>query len=706
MFSTASSFFRLLEMDLFAFIRHSDPTKVRVGERNLADREVKLLKMTEGRTVALDPPATAAPEDSGDSIDRLFDEGNNAGQEHSVENDDNVLEEAIAKNASEVVAEKAKRRRKGKETEDASGSIYPPKKLITDYHGATEPLITTSVAPMPDVGPVDSMSGLNLRIRPPHVRYVVSSDGSHHSGSYSEATSFVRLPAADAPVVTVAVTTTVDANVAAGSKAKDAPKDFEHIGDSMSAGGVNADAANISKLKKPSTSSDSFYASQSLDTETMHHIYVPRWKVTNDSILEDPYVCRDMTDRLAPPALFAQLRAMDYDQLYSKFNVGAAGQVCLGAEVRMRAEHTLEMRGELEDRCAEQTTLLSEKDAEIAHLKSILSLKEIKAVEAISLRSQLSIVEDTDAAMSTELRDLKEKNFALEGEREMFCPRRLPHLSPSLLLKRPSWRPFLLRLPSLLLIYPASSFLRSSLESAFELFRERAEAMQDKQAKALGGRALGQAIGCAVNKGIQDGLKAGIDHGKAGRDLSVVKAYDPSAEEKYVDVVNTLGAVDFSLLSELESKKDSSIADLMDSLRLEGFLAEIPRAENLQPSLEQLMLPVYRSEDNVLFAETPLSSSIEVISVRAQRFREEAKEKRLSLTDVMTPFIEHLSSKSLIGEASSSAAPITTFSTTFVSSIIIPPSSLASDQVLDEEPHNEDPPVVTFEKEELGTSPK
>nr|GFD57717.1 hypothetical protein [Tanacetum cinerariifolium] len=86
----------------------------------------------------------------------------------------------------------------------------------------------------------------------------------------SKATSFVRSPTTDALVVTVTVTTTVDADVAAGSKAKDVSKGFENIGDSTSAGGVNADAANILRLKKTSTSSDSFYASQSLDTETMH----------------------------------------------------------------------------------------------------------------------------------------------------------------------------------------------------------------------------------------------------------------------------------------------------------------------------------------------------------------------------------------------------------------------------------------------------
>ncbi|GKG33074.1 hypothetical protein Tco_0430584, partial [Tanacetum coccineum] len=94
----------------------------------------------------------------------------------------------------------------------------------------------------------------------------------------------------------------------------------------------------------------------------------------------------------------------------------AARHVCLGAEVRMRAEHTLERKGKLKDKCAEQTTLLSEKDAKISYLKYLLSLKEAEAAEAISLSRQLSEVEVADAAKSTELRDLKEKNFALEGE--------------------------------------------------------------------------------------------------------------------------------------------------------------------------------------------------------------------------------------------------------------------------------------------------
>ncbi|GKC02190.1 hypothetical protein Tco_0993800 [Tanacetum coccineum] len=194
--------------------------------------------------------------------------------------------------------------------------------------------------------------------------------------------------------------------------------------------------------------------------------------------------------------------------------------------------------------------------------------------------------------------------------------------------------------------------------------------------------ALGLAIGCAVNKGIQDGLRAGVDHGKAGRDLSVIEAYDPSTEAKYVEAVNALGTVDFSLLSELKSKKDASIVDLMDSLCLEGPLAEIPRAEDLQPSLEQLRLPIHRPEDNVVLGETSLSFSLQVVHSRVQRVKGEIMEKRLSLTDVMVPLAEPLSSQSLIGEASTSVVPstaelVTTLSTTFASSSFVPPLSVS-----------------------------
>ncbi|GKF96758.1 hypothetical protein Tco_0292579, partial [Tanacetum coccineum] len=162
-----------------------------------------------------------------------------------------------------------------------------------------------------------------------------------------------------------------------------------------SVGEANVNASGSSKLNEPTTSSDSFYASQDLDSKTLHNIDVPKWKVTNNSILDDPYVCRDLTDRLAPPALFSQLRSMDYDQLYTGFNVEAARQMCLGAE------HTLEQKDRLEDKCVEQTTLLSEKDVEIAHLRSLLSLKETEATEAIHLRREKDALSEKVATLES-----------------------------------------------------------------------------------------------------------------------------------------------------------------------------------------------------------------------------------------------------------------------------------------------------------------
>ncbi|GJU87453.1 hypothetical protein Tco_1294999 [Tanacetum coccineum] len=683
-----------VEMDLFAFIRHSDPTKVGVGERNLAEREVKLLKMTEGRIVSLNPPVTAASGDSSDSIDKMFDGGSNANQEHLAEKDDDVLEEVVALDASEVGAEKAKKKRNRKVTRDASGygSAIPS--------DSTGPLITASVTPISDVGPI---------------------------------------PVADVPVVTVAVTTTFDANVAVGSKAKDAPKDFEHIGDFASAGGVDADATSISKSKKPSISLDSFYASQSLDTETMHRVYVPRWKVTNDYVLDDPYVCHDMTDRLAPPALFTQLRAMDYDHLYSEFNVGATWQLCLGAEVRMRAKHTLERKGELEDKCVKQTTLLLEKDAEIAHLKSLLSLKEVEAAEAISLRCQLSGVEAADVAKSTELRDLKEKNFALEGERNVFSERLSRDELDLKVASLESERDYL-------------ATQKSSLESAFGLFKEQVEKMQDEQMRVLSDRVatidsdlvemvlhidvefyphyltviagrrwvlsrglklmlakclsspeylstMGKAIGHAIDKGMQGGLAAGIEHGRAGRIITDVVAFNPSAKSDYVAAINALQGVSFSLLAQLEANKDASMADVMDLLCLEGHATETSEANRLQPSLDQLMILIHRLGDQVIIGENSLAFSLEVAHNRVQRLREDTTARLLSLTDCILPLVEPLSARNLTGEASSSA-DLTTAMTTALSTTLVQTDPVPT--VLSTEVPSS--PNIIFEEEELDTT--
>nr|GEW13074.1 hypothetical protein [Tanacetum cinerariifolium] len=503
--------------------------------------------------------------------------------------------------------------------------------------GVMEPLITTFVAPVSDVGPLDFVSRPNLQICPSNVRYLL-------------------LPL---PLLLIAAFP--------GSKNRDASKDLENIADSTSAGRANADATNISKLNKPSTSVDSFYASQSLDTETMHGIYV-----------------------------------------------------CIGAEVKIRAKHTLERKGELEDKCAEQTVLLSERDTEISHLKSLLSLKESKAAEAIRLRGQLTTGERD--IMSEKITTLESANVSKEVEFASLSSQvsKLTSDLSDLQLLRGELNSHVVSLESKrdslisqTLFFIVFLLQKSSLESAFDLFRAHMKATQDEQAKVLGtsvaeldAQLLEMAahldeefyphfltarserrtdLGCVINKGIHDGLRARIDHGKAGSDLFAVEAYDPFAEAKYIEAVNALNVVDFSLLSELNSKKYACIVDLMDSLRLDGPLAEILRAEDLQPPPYQLRLPIHRPEDNIVLGETSLSFSFQVVHSRVQR----------SLTDEASTFAALVTAK-----------PVTTLSITFASSDGVPPLLTSDDQASGVEPHDEEPPIVCFEKEDLVTSPE
>nr|GEX56727.1 hypothetical protein [Tanacetum cinerariifolium] len=192
----------------------------------------------------------------------------------------------------------------------------------------------------------------------------------------------------------------------------------------------------------------------------------------------------------------------------------------------------------------------------------------------------------------------------------------------------------------------------------YKLFKEQVEAVQELWAQTYGYEmlkitgipcALGGAIGLAIDKGMQGELVADIDHGKAERGLTDVAAYDPSAEANYIFA--------------------------------EGPVAETPEASQLQPSPKQIMLPIYRLEDQVL-----------------------------SISDALVPLIELLSAKNLVGEVSTSGVPVTdtttALSTTFIQASTVPPVSSVDHEAFSARPSTEvpSPSKITFEREELETT--
>ncbi|GKF27818.1 hypothetical protein Tco_0094160, partial [Tanacetum coccineum] len=164
---------------------------------------------------------------------------------------------------------------------------------------------------------------------------------------------------------------------------------------------------------------------------------------------------------------------------------------------------TLEQKDRLEDKCSEQTALLSERDTKIAHLKSLLSLKEAEVAEAIRLRCQIYVIEAADVAKGNELRVLKERNFVLKGEKDALFEK-VKTLESAAALKETELASLAAQVAQLTtdlfgfqLSHDELSSKVASLESdrdslvgqsAFELFSERKEATQDEQAKVLGNR--------------------------------------------------------------------------------------------------------------------------------------------------------------------------------------------------------------------------
>ncbi|GJW04052.1 hypothetical protein Tco_1562908 [Tanacetum coccineum] len=131
--------------------------------------------------------------------------------------------------------------------------------------------------------------------------------------------------------------------------------------------------------------------------------------------------------------------------------------------------------------------------------------------------------------------------------------------------------------------------------------------------------ALGKVISLAIDKGIQEGLVAGIEHGKVGRSLSEVVAYDSGVEAAYVAAVNEFENMPFPLLEQLEVLKDSSLELLMSDITFEGdhddkeptpkFSASRARCEQHKKARLEVGSPSQPYREGSLAVVDPLASS-------------------------------------------------------------------------------------------------
>ncbi|GJY42230.1 hypothetical protein Tco_0429500 [Tanacetum coccineum] len=410
----------------------------------------------------------------------------------------------------------------------------------------TLPFVTSFVSAIPEHkygDHTDSMTGHNLRTISAPQRFVISSDSSRHSGANiaeAEVDSFSR-PSVSLITAATTIASTVDPAMAVKEKVVK-PSIFS--ADSTSAGGTDL-----------------------------------LWVALR--------ILLAVTSLLV---FFASVLGMEHDQLFTEFNVGAARQMSLSAEVRMRAEYNIRERRRLKSVVEEKDALLKVRDEEIGNLKAQLLLKEAEGeVEALKERkttlkkekNELDVkvvdlvalvkvreqeVADLDVVVTSvksqndnlvnQVHELEVSSAILQekvtvyencmGQLERFQDEQMKVVNDKFDKLYTDFIEMALHLeerfyPHLLTTIVGRRWL---LTHGMELVI--AKCLNSPEYLS----ALGATIGKAIEKGMQDGLAAGITHGREGRVLADVVAYNPSAEVDYVFALQQLQSVNFSLLAE------------------------------------------------------------------------------------------------------------------------------------------------------------
>ncbi|GJW48973.1 hypothetical protein Tco_0080619 [Tanacetum coccineum] len=309
------------DMDLFAFIQVADPTKVKVVERERAEREAKLLNSTIGHVVPLISvvPACAVSELEA-SVENLFEEGGSMEQGDSTAGGgrddanlrilDMAVEDTVAGN---VTVERPRRQRKKRRAvTDVSGSSHPSKKLNGDYITSSE--AATGGKSSSVLKELLASNFLNVEAGVEAMATLPLVTSSLSATSESVAPPLVMIEA----VITTNVASIPFVLAPKTGTKVISPVHASMFHDSDSIGIVRPDAAGSSHMP----GKELLMGSRDINFETLHELFVLKWNISNNTLLDDHDVSREFIDHLAPPVLFAQIREMDYHHMFMEFNVG------------------------------------------------------------------------------------------------------------------------------------------------------------------------------------------------------------------------------------------------------------------------------------------------------------------------------------------------------------------------------------------------
>nr|GEY35327.1 hypothetical protein [Tanacetum cinerariifolium] len=309
---------------------------------------------------------------------------------------------------------------------------------------------------------------------------------------------------------------------------------------------------------------------------------------------------------------------MDVDGVYREM-------ISLSAKVRMHVEYNIKEKRRLKSVVEEKDSLLKSRCDEIESLKAQLLMKEAEAAEAVCLRNEAQALKEHNTNLEKGKSDLEVKVADLAAsvkvrKQEVIV---LDVVVTSVKLQNDSLADQVHKLE-------ASSARLQEKVTMYENCISQLEKFQDEKIK----------------------------------------------EADYLSALQRLQSVNFPLITGLKTNKDASVEVIMNLLRLKDTLAKNLGLVELQPYVDQLMVPIHYSPHQRVVGASALSLSLDVSSSRVQKIKENIANHVSALHGVFVPLCKPLSAMALEGtEGTFGVGPDTTtaLSVTSISASTISP---------------------------------
>ncbi|GJX98808.1 hypothetical protein Tco_0355827 [Tanacetum coccineum] len=315
--------------------------------------------------------------------------------------------------------------------------------------------------------------------------------------------------------------------------------------------GLEPPSYTSSKIAAVVTDPESENTSFTSMAESPKSIYQPGWGVTNGCRLDTPRACQDLVDHIASPGYFSELRHLPNDDFLSQYNINLARQVAMGSQLRLRENKIKNLEALLEA----EADMKKAAEAKNAKLAQITSEEKIKAAFEEFKKYENERVNSRCAKIDARLDKL-----SVDFDEELY-----PHMLTAIVGRR--W------------------VIGHDLCLAVMKCAESSEIRL----------AFADVVSAGLAKGMSEGLKYGVEHGKAGRDLADIEAYDPEANSKLIKALQDLKDLKYPMVDQLEKLRDAPMELIMASLHLESNTREdAPQwIRDLRLSTSQLKIPVY-----------------------------------------------------------------------------------------------------------------